>query len=1587
VVGSPIAGRSRSEVEGLIGYFANTLPLRSDLSGNPSFRDLLHRVREVALEAYTHQDVPFDKLVEELRPERSLSHTPLFQVIFALENTPQALESPGLKMKLVEVDRSTSRCDLSLFVNDKGAELSCLWEYSTDLFAGETIERMMAAYEQTLESVLENPDQRIGYLPVLHTAERNQLLVEWNSAESEQVAEACMQQLFAAQAEKTPAAIALVFGDQKLTYQDLNARSNQLAHYLQKRGVGPEVPVGVCLERSADMVVALLAVLKAGGAYVPFDPNYPARRLAFMLEDSNVPVLLTQTQLLESFSEQQTQVVCVDDWTQFESESTDNPASSVTPENLAYVIYTSGSTGRPKGVEVKHRTVVHLFESTRDKLGFRSGEVWTVVHSSAFDFSVWEIWGALLQGGTLVVVPLDIVQSPAGFYDLLCREHVTILNQTPSALRELLRAKKVARQDWNVRLIVCGGDALDEELAAELVQLGIQAWNFYGPTESTVWTTCSNVAQIKASDTLNSIGRPIADLQVYLLDEFLQPVPIGLTGELFIGGAGLARGYLNRPGLTADRFIPNPFSRQQGARLYRTGDLARYRRHGLLEFLGRIDHQVKLRGFRIELGEIEAALSQHADIAQAVALIREDQAGDKQLLAYIVPRDGIVPSATDLRKYLQSSLPGYMVPSTFVPLDELPLTPNGKIDRLALPAPERSRPELEEEYIAPRTATEDVVAGIWAESLKLEQVGIHDNFFELGGHSLKATQVISRIREAFQVDLPLRLIFEEPTIVGLAEKIEMACRAEQGLQFPPIRPVSRDRSLPLSFAQQRLWFLDQLEPNSPFYSVPLAIRLKGLLNEEALEQSLNEIVRRHESLRTTFVTAEGEPLQMIKGELSLTMSLTDLRHLPEAEVEVEAQRLATEEAERPFDLASGPLIRTALLRLNNEDHILLLTMHHIISDGWSIGILTKELTALYEAFTQGQQSPLPDLAIQYADYAVWQREWLQGEVLEKQLSYWRQQLAGAPAALELPTDKPRPPVQTFRGAYHRVTLPKELSEQLKALAQHEGVTLYMLLLAAFQVLLSRHSGQHDIVVGTDVANRTQTETENLIGFFVNLLPMRTNLANITTFQHLLKQVREVALGAYAHQDLPFEKLVEHLQPERDLSRNPLVQVLFVFQNTPHQTLVLKDLDVSSSRIGGETSRFDLVLFIRETEQGIGSTWLYNADLFEDATISGMAGHFQILLHNILAQPNCQLNSLEMLSESEKEEQMMEKRERQESQIKKLRGIKRKAVDLSKVRDVRTTYLRPGGTLPLVIQPEMDEIDLADWAGSNRDFIETNLLSHGSILFRGFNVPSVSEFERFASAVCPELFGDYGDLPREQAGAKVYTSTPYPADETILFHNESSHMHRWPMKIWFCCLKAPEQGGESPIIDCRKAYQLMDQRIRERFAEKNLMYVRNYTDGLDVSWQTFFHTTDKSAVEDYCRKVSIDFEWRDGNNLRTRQICPAVVKHPQTGEFVFFNQIQLHHVSCLEPAVRESLLSMMREEDLPRNVYYGDGSPIEDSIVEEIGELYQKIAVSFPWREGDILMVNNMLIAHSRNPFVGARKIVVAMGEMINKTEI
>ena len=1252
VVGTPIAGRSQAETENLIGFFVNTLALRTDLSGDPSFKELLARVKEVTLGAYTHQDVPFEKLVEELQPERSLSRTPLFQVVFALHNMPgQASELSGLKLSGLPLDIGKSQFDLSLFAFEGVEGLSCVLEYSTDLFDAATATRMLGHFARLLEGIAAEPEQCLSKLPLLSEVERHQLLVEWNDTATVYPKAQTIHELFEARVEQRPDAVAVVFEDQQLTYGELNRRANQVAHYLRRSGVEPEVRVGIMMERSVDLVVGLLGILKAGGAYVPLDAAYPKERLAFVLEDADLPVLLTQARLHTELPGHRAKVVCLDtEWADIARESVENPVDTmVTADNLAYVIYTSGSTGQPKGVLVTHHNVVRLFKATEAWFNFKETDVWTLFHSYAFDFSVWELWGALAYGGRLVVVPYLVSRSPEAFYDLLRREQVTVLNQTPSAFHQLMQAEERAGavEKLGLRFIIFGGEALELQ--------GLRSWfarhgdeqpqlvNMYGITETTVHVTYRPLTMADVERSAGSvIGRHIPDMQVYVLDGQLQPVPVGVPGELYIGGAGVARGYLNRIELTDERFIADQFSGQAEGRLYKSGDLGRYLPDGEMEYLGRIDQQVKIRGFRIELGEIEAVISQHATVREVVVTVREDVPGDKRLVAYLVAaQEQSAPSTGELRSYLKEKLPEYMVPGVFVMLDALPLTPNGKVNRRALPAPDEARPELEQQYVTPRNAVEEVMAGIWAEVLKVEEVGIHDNFFDLGGHSLLATQVVSRVRTALQVELPLRALFEEPTVVGLAKRVDEARQTKTSAHITPLRAIDRNGVIPLSFAQQRLWFLDQLEPGSAFYNMPAARRLSGHLNVEALEQALTAIVARHESLRTTFTTVDESPVQVIAPAQRVALPVIDLSNLPASDGEAEAQRLATEEMLRPFNLAQGPLVRASLLRLQAEEHVLLLSMHHIISDGWSLAILFRELTTLYAAFGSGQPSPLQKLPIQYADYAVWQRDWLQGEVLEEQLAYWKAQLAGAQEVLELPTDRARPAMQTFRGARQFMTLPKSVSEALRSLSRQEGVTFFITLLAAFQTLLMRYSGQHDIVVGSPIAGRTRTETEELIGFFANTLALRTDLSGDPSFRELLARVREVTLGAYEHQDIPFEKLVEELQPERTLSHAPLFQVMFSLQDAQSKVLNLHGLSLSSVSIDTGTSKFDLTLQMSEGAEGLNGRLEYNTDLFDEATITRMLTHFEVLLRGIATDPNRCLSQLPLLIAAEQRQLLVE----------------------------------------------------------------------------------------------------------------------------------------------------------------------------------------------------------------------------------------------------------------------------------------------------------------------------------------------------------
>ncbi|WP_416212277.1 non-ribosomal peptide synthase/polyketide synthase [Nostoc sp. DedSLP03] len=1249
LVGTPIANRDRTELEGLIGFFVNTLVMRTDLSLNPSFNELLPRIREMALSAYAHQDLPFEMLVEALQPERDLSHTSLFQVMFVLQNAPMSeIELTGLTVSSLPIESSTAKFDLTLSMENTATGLFGWWEYNTDLFSRITIERMTGHFVTLLEGIVSNPTEQISQLPILTATEQHQLLVEWNDTRVDYPQDKSIHQLFEEQVELTPDAVAVVYENQHLTYGELNSRANQLAHYLRSLGVKADVLVGICVERSLEMVIGLLGILKAGGAYVPLAPEYPQERLSFMLEDTQLSVILTQEKLVNKlgdriqhgFIDRKASVICLDSsWDIINQQTQQNPTNTVKADNLAYVMYTSGSTGQPKGVSIVHRSVVRLVKAT-NYVSISAGDVIAQASNHAFDAATFEIWGALLNGARLVAVSKDLVLSPKDFAEFLRSQNISVLFLTTALFNQI--AQEVPSAFNSLRHLLFGGEAVDPKWVKEVLNNGApqRLLHVYGPTENTTFSCWYLVRDVPEGATTIPIGEPISNTQIYLLDSQLQPVSVSVPGELYIGGDGLAREYLNRTELTQEKFILNPFSSDPHSRLYKTGDKARYLSDGNIEYLGRIDNQVKIRGLRIELGEIEAVLSQHNDVQVSCVIVREDTPGDKRLVAYIVTHQNCQPQMSEIRQFLKTKLPDYMMPNAFVILESLPLTPNGKVDRRALPKPELDTILLEK-YVAPRTPIEEMLALLWAQILKVEQVGIYDNFFELGGHSLLATQLVSRIRSSFKLELPLRELFARATVAELAQSVEQLQQQDIELAAPPILKRAEDAEIPLSFAQQRLWFLDQLEPNSASYNIPFGLRLVGTLNIAALKQSLIEIIHRHEPLRTNFVTVDGKPSQIIQTVTNWSVAIVDLQHLPLIEQKSAAQELVQQQALLPFDLESEALIRATLVVLSPTEQWLVVCMHHVVSDGWSIGVFALELQALYNAYSQGQQTSLLPLPIQYADFAIWQRQWLVGEVLKSQLSYWKEQLANAPMFLPLPTDRPRPAVQTFNGAYQEFALSVELTQQLTKLSQQQGVTLFMTLLAAYNTLLYRYTGQTDILVGTPIANRDRTEIEGLIGFFVNTLVMRTDLSLNPSFNELLPRIREMALSAYAHQDLPFEMLVEALQPERDMSHTPLFQVMFALQNAPMSEIELTGLSVSSLPIESSTAKFDLTLSMENTTTKLVGGWEYNTDLFDSRTIERITSHFVTLLEAIVANPNERISQLPILTASEQQQLLVD----------------------------------------------------------------------------------------------------------------------------------------------------------------------------------------------------------------------------------------------------------------------------------------------------------------------------------------------------------
>jgi amino acid adenylation domain-containing protein/FkbH-like protein len=1154
------------------------LPLRINMSGDPSSGEFLARVRANLSGARRHQQLSWENLAAQFCPASDSSFHPLVQVAF---DTAGHTENPGFDFRVQLLG-------------------GCLRiEYATDLYELATVRRMLGHLEMAAQGLAAAPGPRLSEISILTRAETELLLTDWTRTESDFSADKTLIELFEEQAARTPEAEALVCGTHRLTYGGLRARAKMIANKLRIFGVGNEALVGICLERSEDMVAGILGTLQAGGAYVPLDPAYPKDRLTYIAKEAGLRVVLTRRKLRDVIPDTTAQILCIEDIAAMPDSSFDSPA----PSDLAYVLYTSGSTGQPKGVAIEHRSAVALVSwanevFTREEL---NGVLFAT--SICFDLSVFEMFVPLSLGGKIILAD-NALALPA----LPAANEVRLINTVPSAMRELLRIRGVPK---SVQVVNLAGEPLATTLVDQIYSETDtkKVYDLYGPTETTTYSTFT----LRRAGEPATIGRPLSNEQVYLLDSQLRLAPVGVPGDLYIGGAGMARGYLNQPRMTAERFIAHPF--KPGARLYKTGDVARWREDGNLVYLGRSDHQVKIRGFRIELGEIESVLKKHPAVADAVVVAREDKPGEKRLAAYVATRPQMQVTPAELRSAIREKLPEYMAPSAFVFLDALPMTPNGKVDRKALPVPEQSR-ESDREFVAAGTPLEIQLAAIWTEVLQLDSVGTTDNFFELGGHSLLAIQLIARIGDSLNIQLPLSCLFEAPTISALAAGIASGQWKPGENRVPPLERAPLEADLPAAFIQEQLWFLNRLDPGSDAYNVPAAIRLAGPLDLNALERAVKHIVLRHDALRATFCNVDGRLSQKIDPSPTVK--------IPVACVVFEAQlrEFLDTEAHRPFDLEHGPLLRASVARISGNEHVFLVVMHHAVTDGWSLSIFFQELEQLYRAFAAGQNAPeLPALPIQYGDFARWQRLWLNGPALDEELRYWKDKLTGTPHCVDLPADHSESARTTAIAARRTIQFSKERAGEISQIAQREGGTPFMVFMAALAITLHKWTGQSEMILGTVVAGRTRREVENLIGCFINFLPLSAKIAGDQAVREILRTVRASVIEGQMHQDCPFEKVVQSINVERRPNRNPLYNVALLFQNSPAAQFRNEVLSAVPVSVNVQAALLDLRFEVNENEGGLSLMCEFKADLFEGATINLLLEQFAAVVEILVQAPD------------------------------------------------------------------------------------------------------------------------------------------------------------------------------------------------------------------------------------------------------------------------------------------------------------------------------------------------------------------------------
>jgi amino acid adenylation domain-containing protein len=1220
VVGVGCTGRSYEELRDAVGLFQKFVPLHCHPSKAKDARELVRHVAALAAETEAmHEAFRWPQAEANAAAGR---HTSFFPVCFEHVTWPGTATSETgwslyrlwscadrFALKLTVVDTSQGmQCDLYF---DAGHYTSAQVELLHERL--ETWLRRLVAPEHATEQAIMGPVERRRLLEEVSGAANRG--AEWTGG---------VHELFARQAAATPSATAVREGEVRITYAQLRRRASRLAAHLRALNAGPETIVAICLERSAQAVVAILGILEAGAAYLPIDPGNPSEHIAFVLADSCAKVIVSAPHLVDRLPDHAAHVVYLDDDAAGEDGSDrDAPISSrVTPRSLAYVLYTSGSTGRPKGVMIEHGSLANYIAWVRRTLLGGAAATVPWLTELTFDACLKQLFVPLTTGREIRILPRTLLADPAALLSEIAAIPNAGLNCVPSLwdyILDALDAGRAAPPSSLVALFV-GGEALRPALVARTRTWfpDLAIWNLYGPTETTANTTAASIAD---PDDAITIGTPVAGTQVYVVDGELALTGFGVAGELCAAGVGLARGYLARPELTAQRFVPSPFGDAPGARLYRTGDLARMRPDGRVEFLGRADEQIKIWGHRIEPGEIEAALSTHPSVRRAVVMARQDPSGQTRLVAYVVLAAGATLSGAELRTFVQGKVPEYMVPAAFVHLEALSLTPHGKIDRQALPEPEwGGRPEAS---APPRTVTEEILAGLWMTLLGRDRLGVRDNFFDAGGHSLLATQLVSRIREVFHVELPLRVVFEAPTLGELAVAVERARAGGEGL-LPPIERLRPGVLPPLSAAQRRLWMIDRIEAGSPFYNLSGAVRLTGALRVDVLERAFTDLTRRQPSLRTVVGEVDGRPVQIVRDVQARTIPLVDLAALPEGERDAEVTRYVDEGAATAFALSKGPLVRLVLLRMSESDHVLVVSLHHLISDGWSNGVLVRELAAIYAAFCDDRPSPLPELAIDYADYAAWQEAWCQGAVLERGLRHWRERLRGAPHLLDLPTDRPRPRTQSYRGGQIDFALDEPSTERVHTLSRREGVTPFMTLLAAFELVLAQRTGLDDFLIGTVTANRHRLEVEHLIGLFANQLVLRANVSPSLTVRAHLAAVRQTALDAFAHQELPFDLLVKTLQPVRDLARSPLVQVEFVLQPPAPEPPSAPGLSLAPVQSPLTWIHTDLAWTVTETRGTVKGFVQYSSALFDDCTILDLIDDYRLVLTSMCATPDALL---------------------------------------------------------------------------------------------------------------------------------------------------------------------------------------------------------------------------------------------------------------------------------------------------------------------------------------------------------------------------